>query len=714
MDGFDGVAGRPSPVLIRPLAHYASAAMRLLPIRCLTVCIFAVWLRGMSGLAQVPAQFEPVLGPAPTAPLDVSGLPGKGPRPLNATVAFNVNGNSREQVREFYNAVYLASEGVPMDSSALTASCDAGTNSAAFLAAELWRINWFRAMSGIPAAVTFSASEDAEDQSAALMMSANNALMHVGIPPAWSCFSASGTNAAANSNLALGADGPDAISGYIWDYGAANAAVGHRRWILYPQTQVMAGGDVPAQGADSAANATWILDANYGGPRPATTEPYVAWPPPGYVPYPVVFPQWSFALSNADLNTASVTMQSNGVSLSVVVQPYEAGSGEDTLVWYPSNLDPTSYSTIFPFNGSDTVYAITINNAQTIAGPQSFSYTVTVFDPALRGAGFVPAIVSGTNRPSVNENNPFFCTPSANPNTTGYQWVASQSTNGNLADNALNGLTNFTISPSPLYPVITNPPVGSGKCFHLTHTNPVPQLLQFTEVLFPATNTSLSFQSFLGYATGDEVARVQISTNGGSAWEDLYAQPGTNGAPAAFTAHTLSLSNCAGIITLVRFDYDFASGSYFTGISANTGWCLENILITNASQLVNFATNATVSTNFNFVPNRTNNWVLEAIPVIFNQFGLDASPPLSLTVVTNTAPTLVLLGFPAITAGQTQIPFALTQGAASSFKLLQASQITGPWTTNASAVLSTLVAGSSFQFTAPTAAAAAFYRVLAQ
>jgi hypothetical protein len=408
-------------------------------------------------------------------------------------------------------------------------------------------------------------------------------------------------------------------------------------------------------------------------------------------------------------------MQSNGVPLSVLVQPYQTGYGEDTLVWYPSALDPASYSTIFPFNGADTVYAITINNAQTTAGTQSFSYTVTVFDPALRGTDYVPITISGTNRPSVNENNPYSCTPSANPNNTGYQWVASQSTNGNLADKALNGLTNFTISPSPMYPVIINPPVGSGKCFHLTHTNPAPQLLQFTEMLFPATNTSLSFQSLLGYATTNEVARVQISTNNGGAWVDIYAQPGTGGSgEAAFAARTLSISNCAGQITRVRFDYDYAGGSYYSQTSANVGWCVENILITNASQLVNFTTNATVSTNLNFVPAETGNWVLEARAVIFNQFGLDWSPARQLMVVTNTALTLVLLGSPAITAGQAQIPFTVTQGAASSFNLLQAGQITGPWTTNTGAVLSTLVAGSSFQFTTPNAATTAFYRVLAR
>ncbi|MGA2176590.1 MAG: immunoglobulin domain-containing protein [Verrucomicrobiota bacterium] len=631
----------------------------------MAIALFALLLHATIGLAQDSAQIDPVLGPAPRAPRNTLGLSGKGPRKLDVTGGFSVNGNSREQVRQFYNAVYTASDGVPLDSTANTANCIAGTNSAAFQNAVLLRINWFRAMSGIPASVTFSASESAEAQSAALMMSANNQLQHDGIPTNWSCFSSSGTNAADYSNLALGLNGPDAITGYIWDYGASDVQVGHRRLLLYPQTQVMASGDVPAQGTNAAANATWIFDSNFGGPRPATTEPYVAWPPPGYAPYPVVFPQWSFALSNADLSVASVTMQSNGVPLSIVVLPYQAGIefGEDTLVWYPSTLDPTSYSTIFPFNGADTVYAITINNVNTYDGSQSFSYNVTVFDPALPGADYVPVTISGTSLPFLNESNSYSCTPSANPNTTGYQWVAAQSTNGNLADNALNGLTNFTIFPPPIYSVITNPPVGSGHCFHLTHTNPAPQLLQFTEVLFPATNTSLSFQSLLGAATANEVARVQFSTNDGATWVDLYAQPGTGGSgDGAFAAHTLSLSSCAGHITYVRFDYDYVGGSYDPQSFASVGWCLKNILITGASQLVNFATNVTVSTNFNFVPTELGNWVLEARGVIFNQFGLDWSPARQLpllppSITSEPLSQLVVSGSPAtftVSAGGTQ------------------------------------------------------------
>jgi hypothetical protein len=93
------------------------------------------------------------------------------------------------------------------------------------------------------------------------MMSAANTLNHYPQPGS-PCFTANGANAASNSNLAIGNAGADAITAYIWDFGANNNIVGHRRWLLYPQTQVMATGDVPDQGSFSAANATWVFDAN--------------------------------------------------------------------------------------------------------------------------------------------------------------------------------------------------------------------------------------------------------------------------------------------------------------------------------------------------------------------------------------------------------------------------------------------------------------------
>ena len=659
---------------------------------------------------------EPTLGDAPKAPTDVSGLPGRGPRPLSVTGGFNVDTSSREQVRSFYNAVYTSSDGVPIGTTANISSCTPGTNSPAFQEAVLRRINWFRALAGLPAAVTFDAGESAQDQQAAVIMSSNGRLQHVGDWSTWTCITSAGTNAAASSNLALGYDGPDAITGYIWDFGAGNYEAGHRRWILYPQTQVMGSGDVPPQSSFDAANATWIFDANYGGPRPATRTPYVAWPPAGYVPYQVVYPQWSLALSDADFSAATVSMKSNGVSVAVTQQTYVGGYpfggfGENTLVWYPTNLDPTSAGTVFPFNGTDTVYTVTVSSVITSAGMKNFTYTNTVFDPGVPGTDFFPPIISGTNRPSVNANNAYTCTPVPDPNVTGYQWLTSQNTNGNLFDGAEGGLVNFTISPTPIYPVITNSPVASGThSFHLTHTNPVPQLLQLNRLLFPASNSVVSFQSKLGYATSVQVARVQVSVNGGINWQDIYAQAGTGGpGETSFTLRTLSLSNYVAKPTLLRFNYDISSGSHFPQSTPGIGWALDNILVTNISQLVNLTTNATASTNFTFIPTQATNYNLQARALIFNQFPLDGGPIKQVAAMVG--PPVIALAAPIIAGSQVQLNFTVSSGPAATFHLLQADRLSGAWITNASALLTTNVPGSSYRFTTTNGPATRFYRI---
>jgi hypothetical protein len=656
----------------------------------------------------------PSLGDAPTAPKGVSGLPGGGFHPMDVTGSFNVNASSREQVREFYNAVYTSSEGVTMNSTAVTASCIPGTNATAFQNATLRRINWLRAMAGIPAAITFSSSESTLDQAGALMMSANDMLQHLLIPPTWPCFTTSGTNAAANSNLSLGSDGADAITGYIWDFGANNYEVGHRRWILYPQTQVMAAGDVPVEGGFNSANATWVFDANFGGPRPATSQPYVAWPPAGYIPYQIVFPQWSFALSNANFSAATVTMTSNGVPVSVSLQTYLTGYGENTIVWVPMGLDFTSEETIFPFSGTDTVYSITVTNIMLVPSGSivGFTYNVTLFDPSVPGTDYVATVVVGTNTPYLNTGNFYACVPIANPNTTGYQWLTAQATNGNLTDNATNGLTNFTISPPPIYSVITNPPTGSGKCFHLCHTNPVSQYLQLNEVLLPATNTTFSFKSLLGYATSDEIAHAQVSVDGGANWQDLFVEAGSGGSgESTFTAHSYSLSNYVGQLTLLRFNYSLPTTTYTYYPTADNfvGWCLENIVVTNVQQVVGMVTNATASTNFTFTPTQAGNYGLAAAPVLFTQFPLGWGPFKLVNAITNPNPVIVL-GQPVLTNKQMLLNFTIS-GTASTFHLLQTTNLTVQWTTNSTATFTTNVPGSSYRFTATNNSSLRFYRV---
>jgi len=211
-------------------------------------------------------------------------------------------------------------------------------------------------------------------QAAALMMSVNGLLSHTP-DESWECYTPEGDEGAGSSNLSLGVYGPVAIRGYIYDPGTTNTAVGHRRWILYPQTQYMGTGDIPPVGDYRAANALWVFDlVNMWGPRPETRDTFVAWPPPGYVPDPVVYPRWSFAVDDADFGQASVTLTCVGQPVAVVQYTPVYGYGENTLVWEPqtSFTDP-------PAEGISC--QVTVSQVLIGGQPQTFTYTIIIFDP---------------------------------------------------------------------------------------------------------------------------------------------------------------------------------------------------------------------------------------------------------------------------------------------------------------------------------------------
>ncbi|HYV30350.1 MAG TPA: CAP domain-containing protein, partial [Candidatus Binatia bacterium] len=276
--------------------------------------------------------------PAPT-PEDVARLPRRGISKHGPTGPFTVNTARREESRNFFNTVYAASQGFSIGWTGDLTTCSPGSTDPAFRDLVALRINYYRAMAGVPAGIVFDSTFNTKDQAAALIMSANNALDHY---PAttWACYSSDGYEGAGNSNIALANAGPDAVSAYIEDFGANNAAAGHRRWLLYPQTQLMGTGDVPDTGANYAGNAVWVQDGHYYDARPATRDSFVSWPPPGFVPYPVVFARWSISFPDASFIGATVTMASNGVNVAVTKEPLSSSIGEPTLVWYPSDLNP--------------------------------------------------------------------------------------------------------------------------------------------------------------------------------------------------------------------------------------------------------------------------------------------------------------------------------------------------------------------------------------
>jgi uncharacterized protein YkwD len=192
--------------------------------------------------------------------------------------------------------------------------CEPGTSSADHRQATIDRVNYYRAMAGVVAAVTEDLSFSSRAQQAAMMMSSQGELSHDPLST-FACFTDVGHQAAANSNLYLGRIGPIAVDGYIEDPGVKNIDVGHRTTLLHPPTRRMGVGDVAASGTASRANVLWVFDDRVFDESGATSdtpmrEPdrFVAWPPRGYVPGELVHPRWSFTRAGVDLSEAEVTV----------------------------------------------------------------------------------------------------------------------------------------------------------------------------------------------------------------------------------------------------------------------------------------------------------------------------------------------------------------------------------------------------------------------
>ena len=549
--------------------------------------------------------------------------------PLSTTGGFTINPQNREESRAFFNAVFNASEGTEINWTGDVAFCQAGTTSSEFKDAVLIRLNYFRAMAGVPANITFSNNFNAMAQEAALIMSANDELSHFP-PDSWDCFSFDGSEAASSSNLYLGRSGWDAVYGYMEDNGENNRPVGHRRWILYPQTQIMGTGDIPYTTQSDAANALWVFDSNYVEPRPSTREEFVAWPPPGNVPFQVVFPRWSFSYPDADFSSATVTMLQGRNSVPVTIESFEDGAGENTLVWVPYNLDLNSGSESFPQPSSDTTYTVTVNNVMIRGSPRNFSYNVNVIDPSITGLDSIfPTITGPSKTPISNSTNFQFSTIDFAP---GYQVRQSPVQNFTYVEGAENGFTAVNASISNGYSGLSTQVKASGiSSFHLAHPTPEDQILVLERVIIPSATSTLSFSSRLGYAGEDQVARVQISLNNGITWQDIYAQEGTDDSGELnFNSRSISLSDFTNRSIIIRFIYSISTDGYYfyypqTG--DNVGWFIDNITVSDATELIDSTTiDLGITSSFDFVPPASGIYALEVRGIGWETFPLEFGP----------------------------------------------------------------------------------------
>lgn len=126
---------------------------------------------------------------------------------------------------------------------------------------------------------------------------------------------------------------------------------------------------------------------------------------------------------------------------------------------------------------------------------------------------------------------------------------------------------------------------GPPHSFHLAHPDFANQSLRLNSTVVPQVGTTLSFKSRLSWAGTGQSGHVQVSTNSGASWTDVYVQAGTDSAgELAFTDHSLSLSAYAGQNLQIRFLYvRDTSMTTFSGTADSgnfiIGWFIDMIQV---------------------------------------------------------------------------------------------------------------------------------------
>jgi len=551
---------------------------------------------------------------------------------------FNINPTSRETSRVFFNTVYQASENVPINWTGNAATCTPGTVSQAYLDATALRINYFRAMSGVPA-ITLTASNNLFSQATALLMSANRDIEH-NPPMNWTCYNQVAADGAA-ANLNIGSTGPKAIDSFMHDGGDNNARAGHRRSTMGTRQLTMGSGNVPETevGDYPATAALWVHDVR-AAQRPVVRDDFVAWPPKGFSPYQVVYPRWSLDYTNADFSAATVTMTRNGAPVPVQINSRETTS-EPGIVWIVNNLNNNAN---WPRPAADETYTVTVGNVVVNGTPRIFTYDVTVFDPSIPGPDYMPPVVTGPDTATLNQNTAYNFT--AVPNATAYQWRTTKLTPLNLTDGAEAGLANFTANITGGYnPVVTNVKATGNAGFNLRLPGGefAPQSLVFNRTLQVDPNSQITFKSRLALAASLS-ARVEVSSDGGQTWTAVFTQAGMETGEAVFTDKVVPLATHAGKQILLRFSLIYTGGPKFSCCDP-LGWYFDDIAFVNLNEALNpVVANVPAGTTFNFNPTEQSGFALAVRPQVFGNYFSDWGPVKRVTAGTPLPPTALMIG----------------------------------------------------------------------
>jgi len=192
---------------------------------------------------------------------------------------------------------------------------------------------------------------------------------------------------------------------------------------------------------------------------------------------------------------------------------------------------------------------------------------------------YQPPVVSGSATPAVGRVNTYGLSPV--PGATGHEvaveaWSAAPPDPADNLDRVIDGT-------SPGYiPLSYDLKYEGSAAYHLVHPEGLSsEKLTFRSPFEVGSGAEVRFRSRLRTASSAQVARVQVSTDDGVLWQTVYEQPGS-GSPGepVFHQRTVSLAAFAGERIRLRFTYDFAGGSYYSGTGDSLGWFIDAVEFT--------------------------------------------------------------------------------------------------------------------------------------
>lgn len=544
------------------------------------------------------------------------------------TRGFVVDANDRNDVVSFYQAVYKASEGYEKriawtgNYTSVAAGAE-GTTSAVFAGDVERRLNFFRALAGVPANVRVNTGakvniEPADPHKPAatttkMAAAQRSALMIVRTLPKFEglshnpksadcvAWTTAAWNANNHGNLAMGFFGPGAIDAYMKEavsgVSAWNVDVGHRRWLLAQSSTDFATGDTP--GSYNASNNTLRPPTNVTYVVPNESElnfsqppVFATYPVAGYLPASLNSPYWSISHPNANFSSATVTMTNAGnVPVTTTVVSRNANFGDRSLVWQvPSSVAVTSV-------GADVRWNVTISNIQGTGVPSSYSYAVTLIDP--EKLPFAPSITGTASPVSAGATYQIEGAPGVERLEAGFFLRKTADWKEGAEDIPAPKVIERTSGTYPFRASNAGYVKTGSKAFRLTFPtlydpfiNGVPeQSFELDRDLLPSSGGKLNFAYRRGLMTAASKLAVEYTADGGVTWTGLttpYSGTGNGAGDSAYQSASLTLPSTGQPIR-VRFRYYVGTGQaiydHQTYPSQPTGVFIDDIAVTSSDWL---------------------------------------------------------------------------------------------------------------------------------